>query len=196
MRQGERTARPGDESSRLVQTNWTNAGSLRLISLAAAGCFLAYCFLVQSAAGAWSGGFVSYPDEPSHFIGAVMFRDWLASGRWWSPLGFAGDYYNHYPFFAVGYWPPLFSMLGGLWMLIVGVGRAQALVIPAVCAAGSAWLIFQFLRERVGVVLGICAGFLYLSMPAVREWMCAVMVDHVTAFLCLARCGGVPALPG
>lgn len=80
---------------------------------------------------------LAYPDEPSHFVGAVLVRDWLVSGRWFAPLEFARNYYDHYPFFAVGYWPPLFSIVTGLWLLVAGVGRLQALLIPAVFAAGT-----------------------------------------------------------
>ena len=151
----------------------------------AAAC-LTFCLVVQGFSGSWSAGFLAYPDEPSHFVGAVMARDWLASGRWLAPFQFARNYYDHYPFFAVGYWPPLFSVVTGLWMLVAGVGRLQALLIPAVFAAGTGWLVFRFVRRRVGIVAGVCAGTLYLSLPVVRQWMCAVMVDHMTAFLCIA----------
>lgn len=115
-----------------------------------------------------------------------MVRDWLASGRWLAPFQFAQNYYDHYPYFAVGYWPPLFSAVTGLWMLVAGVGRLQALLIPAVFAAGTGWLVFQFVRQRGGIVAGVCAGTLYLSLPAVRQWMCSVMVDQMTAFFCIA----------
>jgi 4-amino-4-deoxy-L-arabinose transferase-like glycosyltransferase len=150
-----------------------------------AACFT-FCLVVQGLSGSWSAGFLAYPDEPSHFVGAVMARDWLASGRWFAPLEFARSYYGHYPFFAVGYWPPLFSTGAGLWMLVAGVGRLQALLIPAAFAAGTGWLVFQFVRQRVGTVAGLCAGTLYLSLPAVRRLVCVVMVDHMTTFLCIA----------
>jgi putative flippase GtrA len=158
-------------------------------SLASAGmaaACVAFCLGVQGFCGAWSAAFLAYPDEPSHFVGSVMLRDWLVSGRWLVPLQFARDYYQHYPFFAIGYWPPLFNLVAGLWMLAAGVGRVQVLLIPAVCAAGTGWLVFGFVRRRAGIVAGFCAGALYLSLPPVQRWMCAVMVDHMTAFLCLA----------
>jgi len=110
-------------------------GTSPLLSACVAAAFLAFCLLVQYVSGAWSAGFVAYPDEPSHFVGAAMFRDWLVSGQWFTPLEFARNYYDHYPYFAVGYWPPLFSVVTGLWMLVAGVGRVQALFIPAVFAA-------------------------------------------------------------
>jgi hypothetical protein len=161
-------------------------GTSPLFSACVAASFLTFCVLVQDFSGAWSASFVAYPDEASHFVGAVMFREWLFSGQWFAPLEFAKSFYAHYPFFAVGYWPPLFSIVTGSWMRVAGVGRLQALLIPAFFAAGTGWLIFQFVRLRAGLVPGICAGALYLSLPVVRRWMCAVMVDHMTAFLCLA----------
>jgi 4-amino-4-deoxy-L-arabinose transferase-like glycosyltransferase len=157
-----------------------------LQSVCAAAAFLLFCVWIQRLSGAWSAAFVAYPDEPSHFVGSVMFRQWLLSGRWLSPLAFAQDYYAHYPYFAVGYWPPLFTVMTGTWMLIAGVGRVQALLISVFFAAGTACLIHQFVRRRAGIAAGVCAGFLFLSLSAVRQWICAVMIDHVTTFLCLA----------
>ncbi len=168
-----------DRSARQIDRAWQ-------VSAAVAAACLAFCLGVQGWLGAWSADFAAYPDEPSHFVGSVMVRDWLVSGRWLSPLAFARNYYQHYPFFAIGYWPPLFNIVAGFWMLIAGVGRTQALLVPAVCAAGTGWLSFGFVRRRAGMVAGCCAAALYLCLPAVRGWMCAVMVDHMTAFLCLA----------
>jgi 4-amino-4-deoxy-L-arabinose transferase-like glycosyltransferase len=161
-------------------------GTSQLFSAGVAAVFFAFCLLVQYFSGAWSASFDAYPDEPAHFVGAVMFREWLVSGRWFPPFEFAKSYYAQYPFFAVGFWPPLFSIVTGCWMLIAGVGRLQALLIPAVFAAATGWLIFQLVRVRAGIFAALCAGTLYLSLPVVRHWMCAVMVDHMTAFLCLA----------
>src|SRR5579864_8121928 len=66
--------------------------------------YLLLCLFVQRSTGAWGASFVVYPDEPSHFVSAVMIRDYIASGFSSSPSRFAQNYYSHYPFFAVGYW--------------------------------------------------------------------------------------------
>lgn len=162
------------------------SGTSWLFSACTAAAGFTFCLLIQGLSGAWSAGFVAYPDEPAHFVGAVMVRDWLVSHQWSAPLAFARNYYDHYPFFAVGYWPPLFSIVAGLWLLVAGVGRLQALLIPAVFAAATGWLVCRWVRRRAGMVAGLCAGALYLSLPAVRQSMCAVMVDNMTAFFCIA----------
>ncbi|MGP8247247.1 MAG: glycosyltransferase family 39 protein, partial [Bryobacteraceae bacterium] len=81
--------------------------------------------------------------------------------------------------------PPLFYAVTGTWFLLAGVGRWQALLVPAVCAAGSAWLLFVLVRRRAGAAAGFSAGLLYLSLPHVQQATTMVMVDHVTAFLAL-----------
>ena len=148
--------------------------------------FLLLCLFIQGSTGAWHASFDAYPDEAGHFVGAVMVHDYLASGLSSNPSHFARQYYNHYPFFGIGYWPPLFYLLTGLWFLVVGVGRVQALLVSAVAATGMAWFLYSLVRKRAGLVAGFCAGVLFLSLPEVQRWMCAVMVDEMVGFFCFA----------
>jgi uncharacterized membrane protein len=143
------------------------AGRKALSSVLVAVAFLLLCLYVQGSTGAWVASFDSYPDEAGHFVGAVMVHDYLASGLSSNPSHFARQYYNHYPFFAIGYWPPLFYILTGLWFLAVGVGRFQALLVSAAAAAGMAWMLYGLVRKRAGAVAGFCAGILFLSLPEV-----------------------------
>ena len=154
-------------------------------ALVLAAYFL-FCLAVQVSSGAWQADFVAHSDEPSHFVGAVMVRDWLLSGQWTTPMRFASNYYAHYPFFAVGYWPPMFYLVTAFGFLVTGVGRIQCLLIPAICAAITARVLFRLLVPRIGPVPSFCAGAVYLSLPTVQQWFCAAMVDHLTACLCVA----------
>ncbi len=156
-----------------------------IVSLGVASVYFAICVAVQSLTYTVDDSFTAYPDESAHFVGAAMIADWLGSDHWFQPLRYATNFYDHYPLFALGYWPPLFSIITGLWMKLTGVGRLQALIVPAAFAAGTAWLIFRLVRHRIGTISAVLAGALYLSLPEVRKWMCAVMVDHMTAFFCL-----------
>ena len=115
-----------------------------------------------------------------------MVRTWLMSGHWFAPLSVATNYYRHFPYFAVGYWPPAFHIAAGALMVITGVGRVQALLLPAASSAVLALLIFLVIRSRAGSVVAFCAGIVYLTLPASQAWTCAVMVDQMTACLCLA----------
>ncbi len=140
---------------------------------------------IQWVTGAWHAAFITYPDEPSHFVSSVMVRDYLAHGLNQNPLSFAREYYEHYPFFAVGYWPPLFYILMGLWFLVVGVGRLQALLLVAAIASGCAWMICILVRRRAGEVAGFCAGLIFLTLPEVQVWLCAVMADQLVVLFSL-----------
>lgn len=144
------------------------------------------CLFVQASTGAWNAPFTAYPDEPAHFVGAVMVRDYLASAPAAGPRAFAEDYYRRYPYFGVGIWPPLFYVVTALWFLIAGVGRLQALLVVAAATAGAAMLVDALVRKRAGLVAGFCAGLLFLSLPEVQRWMCAVVADDVVAFFFLA----------
>ncbi len=141
---------------------------------------------VQIKGRAPQNSFTTYPDEPSHFIAAVMVRDYLAHPLA-SPLKFARDYYHHFPYFAIGYWPPMFYLMTGLWMLIAGVGRAQALFMGSVGAALTATALGVLLRRSAGWAAAIAGAIVYITLPEVQYWICAVMVDQwVCAFVLTA----------
>jgi Dolichyl-phosphate-mannose-protein mannosyltransferase len=163
-------------------------GAWRRVAPATAIFFgsLLIAVLIQVRAGAARNSFTAYPDEPSHFVGSVMVRDYLAKPIL-SPLEFARDYYWHYPYFAIGYWPPMFYLMTGVWLLIAGVGRAQALLMGAAAAALSATAIAVMARRSADWLTGAAAGLIYLSLPVVQFWMCAVMLDQwVCAFALIA----------
>ena len=147
--------------------------------------YFAICVFVEASTGAWDAPFTSYPDEPAHMVGSVMMRDYLASLPA-APRPFADSYYQHYPFFGVGIWPPMFYLVTAVWLLIAGVGRLQALLVVAAATAGAASVIGGLVRKRAGPAAGFSAGLLFLSLPEVQRWLCAVMADNVATFLCLA----------
>lgn len=128
----------------------------------------------------------AYPDEAAHFTGSVMVRDYLASGFKTGPLSFAERYYARYPFFALGYWPPVFYVVSGVSFLVFGAGRVQALMVVAGATAGTALLILLLVRRRASWAAAFCAGLLFLSLPDVQRWTCAVMIDGMVAFFYLA----------
>src|SRR5271169_5911825 len=61
-------------------------------------------------------GGVEFPDEASHYISGLMLHDYLAARLPQTPLAYASKYYIHIPYFAVGYWPPMFYIVESLWM--------------------------------------------------------------------------------
>ena len=141
---------------------------------------LGYWLLVialQHWRGAPGASFDGYPDEPSHYISGLMVREYLTSGLSRTPTAFAQDYYLHVPYFAVGYWPPLFYIAEALWMLLFGPGRATTLLLIALIAALSATLIFLVLRSSVGALAAFALGVVFLLLPIVESSSMLVMTD-------------------
>lgn len=147
--------------------------------------YLGWCLLVQFSAGAWTAPFSTYPDEPAHFVGSIMVRDYLTSGFHTGPMAFAVQYYDHYPFFALGHWPPLFYLISAVWFLVAGIGRTQAMLMQAGIVASSGLLVFWFVRKRAPWFGGFCAGLAFLALPEVQRWLCTFMVDHLVTLFCL-----------
>lgn len=151
-------------------------------------CFL-ICILLIGALQHWSGatvaGFTAYPDEPSHYLGGLMVRDYLATGFPAAPRAFAVNYYLHLPFFAIGYWPPLFYIAEGLWMSVFGYGRGQVLLFLAVIGALIATTIFAVARDRLGTAGAFCCAILFLVIPDVLANNFDVMTDTAVALFSL-----------
>src|SRR4051812_15809271 len=109
---------------------------------AAAAVYFLVCLAIQWRSHAGAAGFGTYPDEPAHYVGGLLIRDYALSGMSHSPLTFAQEYYKHVPYFAAGYWPPVFYCFEAVWVLLFGPARSALLTLTALFAAGSALLIF------------------------------------------------------
>src|SRR5882724_8050666 len=86
-----------------------------LILLGAVLLFWAIAVIFQALGGAYRSELSGYPDEPAHYVTALMIRDYLTSGQWAHPIAFAENYYLHYPKVAFGMWGPGLHVLGASW---------------------------------------------------------------------------------
>ncbi|HEX3876705.1 MAG TPA: glycosyltransferase family 39 protein [Bryobacteraceae bacterium] len=161
-----------------------SSGFSQLTLLTIVAVFAIYWLAIlgyQRVNGAAQAGFWGYTDEPSHYVSGLLVRDYLQSGFHETPLHYALRYYDHVPYFAIGYWPPLFYAVEGVWMCLFGLSRTSALALVAMIGAGCALLVFLCLRRRVGGWTACGAGFLFLLMPAVRWSEGMVMTDLLVA---------------
>src|SRR5260370_14399839 len=152
----------------------------------AVGCFVV-CFLLVDGMQRWSGAseaaFNGYPDEPSHYLGGLMLRDYMAAGFPMKPRAYAINYYLHNPFFGIGYWPPLFYVAEGLWMAAIGYSRLETLLFLAFIAALLAATIFAVVRPVLGSPGAFCCALLLLLIPDVVSNNFMVMTDTAVALL-------------
>lgn len=143
--------------------------------------------------GAWDAGVGVQDDEPAHYVTAMMVRDFLASGDWADPMGFAQEYYLHYPKVAVGQWPPALYGLLGSWMLLVGVGPASVSAFGALLAAWIALLVLRTLKDLLGVsgepraaAAAWGGALLVLASPYVQRLSGMAMTELLLAGSCTA----------
>jgi Dolichyl-phosphate-mannose-protein mannosyltransferase len=157
------------------------------------GAFLLMIHWVQLAAGAPAAAFGGFPDEPAHYIGGLVAKDYLIHSVGKDPVSFVRDYHVHLPFFALGVWPPFFYLLEGSWMTVFGDGRAAILWLIAVSAAVLATLLFSMLRRVIGAWPAAAMSGMFLFAPVVQWSACLVMADltcsvfALTAILYFAR---------
>src|SRR5215469_14220697 len=107
-----------------------------VVGVGMAAYFLVICSW-QWLSKANLASFSAYPDEASHYISGLLIRDYVFHGFPRSPYQYAVAYYAHVPFFAIGYWPPLFYAAEGLWMSLLGDSRAAVLPFVALITAAS-----------------------------------------------------------
>jgi len=155
---------------------WWLAALLIFTLLVAAG---------QWRSGAWSARYGAYPDESAHFVGGLMVHDYLLSGTR-SPLTFARNYYLFQPYFAIGFWPPLFYVLEGFWMLLAGYSRISVMILSGGLSVLVALLMFAAVRQWVSGELALAIAASFLVIPSVEWSSSLVMTDICVVFFCLA----------
>lgn len=139
--------------------------------------------LLQWQGGAYRAEFGSHPDEAAHYVTGLMVHDWIASGHLATPVTFAKDFYAHYPKVAFGIWPPLFHILGALWMLVFTPSKVSVLLLEALIGAALATTLYRALRWRYSIAISGLGGALFLLLPLERYATRAVMVDVLVALL-------------
>jgi hypothetical protein len=134
--------------------------------------------VLQARAGAYLSelGTLS-SDEAAHFVSGLMVRDYLTGALGADPLGYAREYYAHYPKVAIGNWPPVFYALQGVWMALLPAHPRSVLALIALVAATTAWIVYLVLRGRVGAVSAGFGALLFLLLAPVSRHLSGVMAE-------------------
>jgi hypothetical protein len=143
------------------------------------GVFFLLVWATQHRAGAPSAAFGAFPDEPAHFVGGLMFHDYLSNSSWKDPIGYVRDYHLRLPFFALGVWPPLFYAIEGAWMEVFGERRESIMWLVAVIAAALATALYRVLEKQFDVGTALAGGAMFLLVPVVQWSECVVMADLI-----------------
>jgi 4-amino-4-deoxy-L-arabinose transferase-like glycosyltransferase len=143
--------------------SWTGAALFLLAGLALT------CGL-QWYGNAYTADLSQNPDEAAHFVTGLMSRDYLLHFPWGAPMPFAENFYSAYPMVAIGHWPPLFYLAQALWMTMFGATVTSALLLIAISTAATAAVIVWVSKPRVGVLVAVALGLLFLIAPLVQRY--------------------------
>jgi hypothetical protein len=159
--------------SRAVPGARRSWGSIVGLGLVLLGLVIA----IQVASGAYSAEPGGNADEPSHVLGGLMVRDYIASGLSASPVAYAREYYSHYPKIAIGNWPPGFYLVEALWLIVFPTSTASLLMLVGAITATIGVLVFWIARPAVGFLPAPMAAILVLLIPPVPALAGMVMLD-------------------
>jgi hypothetical protein len=148
--------------------------------------YAAIVLSLQYASHAFQDDFSGYNDEPSHYVTALMVRDYAASGFPLHPMAFAENFYIHYPKMAFGHWPPVAYAIFGVWMLVAGAGRTSALLLLTGFTAGCALLLFSAARRVLSPLAAHLIAIAFLLLPIVQMHNEMVMLEIPLTFFTFA----------
>jgi hypothetical protein len=141
--------------------------------------------LVWLVTGAYASGF-SGADESAHFLNSYFISSYLKEHVGSNPLGFATDFYIHYPKISIGHWPPAYYGLVGLLFLVIPASVQAAFFINLVFSALPAAMVaisLGYLTTRRTALLG---SAIFALTPLVTEGQAYFMLDQVLAATCAA----------
>jgi len=135
---------------------------------------------------AYSSEFARHFDEPAHFVTALAVLDFIESGDWSDPLGFAEKFYLHYPKVAMGHWPPAFYLMQAIWMVVAGVSRVSSMILMALVMVVLLVLVVRSSRGELGAWLAVSSGIALLLLPQVQFAVSVMMAELPLALFALA----------
>ena len=152
------------------------SGNLRLFAIHFF-LYLPLVLVLQYKTGVYQSELSHQPDESAHVVTSLMIHDYVKTSIGTSPLGFAENYYVHYPKVAFGIWPPLFHSTAALWMLLFTRTHTSLLIFIAfqcaICATMLALFARRLLPPQVSFGLGLCL----ILLPAFQNASSVMMVD-------------------
>lgn len=151
----------------------------------AAFAILGIVFMLQAAAGAYRGERASYSDEASHFMNALLVRDYVRDGIGQHPLRFAEQYYISYPKIAPGMWPPLFHAVLGVLMLANRSPQTTALALLALISTWTSWRLYRMVSLFETRFVGLLIAVAFVLTTAIIDLTTAIMLDLAVAALAL-----------
>ena len=122
-------------------------------------------FRVSSSGEQW------LEDGPRYLNNAAMIHDFLVSGEYLDPVGFAKQNYRQYPAHNVPYHPPGYAFILAVWFHLFGMSYVSARCFIACCTAGFGIAMYDILRlQGVHKTTSSLTACVLLSFPEIALW--------------------------
>ena len=151
-------------------------------------CFVAIAAGLQVAAGAYRVELASDPDEPAHAVSGIAVQQYVRHGLFQSPRRFLAGYYQHYPKVAIGHWPPLLYVAEAAILLAVPAPRMALLLLQALFAGLTAWLVFRESRAIVSPPAAFLGSVALLCGKTFQSYTAKSMTEIPLSLLMLLAC--------
>lgn len=145
--------------------------------LVIAATLLCIVVLIQLAVGAYASERSSYSDEASHFMNALLVKDYILDGHLQNPIHFAEQYYLSYPKIAPGMWPPLFATTVGFAMIFIPSPHAATFLVLAIVNAWVMWRLYRFVLLTGSRHAAAFLSAILFLIPGIVDLASAAMVD-------------------
>jgi GT2 family glycosyltransferase len=142
-----------------------------------AGAFAIVLLAFQVSGGAYEAEFTGHPDEPAHFVSALVLYDYLTNIPRTNPIEWAAQYYLHYPKVAIGHWPPGYHFTECLWWLFFGPSRTTAMLLQWAIAMVAVTVLYRLTRESLPFAVSIAVVAFAIATPVFQKSFEQAMAD-------------------
>lgn len=144
-------------------------------------------FVWQHLSGAHISEFSGHPSETTHYVTALMLRDYfVARSPETKAREFVDRYAARYPNVDQHFSPPLFEALLSGWMAAFGASRMAMMMFMAALAATGATLVWSALVDDFGYGMAALGGALLLCLPLFRDSYDVLLAEPLSAIILLA----------
>lgn len=151
-----------------------------LLTIAVVGILL---LVIQTLGSAWTAEFDGFPDESAQFVSGQLLRQFVITMHVHDPMGWAGQYYLHYPKVGIGHWPPAYHVMEALWSIVFGPSRIAAMLLQWFLAAVGLVAFVNLARRRLSWIITCGIVLLTVATPVFQTGLEQTMAEPA-CFLC------------
>ncbi|WP_417452054.1 ArnT family glycosyltransferase [Kordiimonas sp.] len=129
---------------------------------------------------------IGYPDADRILMDGVFLRDTMVDMPLSDPWGYAQAYFAQYPALSIGYRPPFFPFVEGVFNLVFGVNTwsSRLALFSFVLMGIVCW--YKMVHRLAGTPTAFASAALWLSTPFLAQWAWYTMAELavLSAVLC------------